>query len=443
MFIGKVKTNLIGETGEYIFNNQYFWRKKLKSYLYLRSIWTHISVFSDLFNDMSILAYDSQGRAIGYKRVPVTLGPKQKVIAAIIADQPGATIFPPDNYLPRISITWSGFSRDAERNRGNHEKRRLFVDYDDLDCQNVRTDLQTVPYKMSFEVTLWTKYMDDMAQLLENIIPFFNPDAPVSMVERGVGLERKAQVYLTSVQTNFANEMANTDIRLLQSNLTFDMEINFYRPENPISKPIKRVTTRLGTDSTIRTTDFSGKFNASDEPNVAGEIINTASIPCVSGSEDFLDYDNRTWSVITEFDPDLGKYMADRYHNLIEVLRPVVPSDEPTYNPNTDNKTKDPYYDMYGTQFDIGMEGYTFEIPEIMYNKQVFVPDGQTIEFTWTWDISASGVDEFGREGTLYSGDSINTSNVSGSYFVENPNLEIFCPSTSGNDIIDDEGDYD
>jgi hypothetical protein len=87
------------------------------------------------------------------------------------------------------------------------------------------------------------------------------------------------------------------------------------------------------------------------------------------------------------------------------------------------NKTDDIYYDMYGIQMDIGLDGYTFTIPSIVYNKQAFVPDGQNIEFTWTWSTSAS-VDQDGVSGTLYSGEPINTADVSGSYFVENTNID-------------------
>lgn len=402
--------------------------RKIRNYLYLKSIWSGVAGFADQFDDMSILAYDSQGRAVGYKRVPVTLGPKEKVVAALIAEEGGTSVYPPDNYLPRISIAWNGFDRDLQRQRGNHERRKLFVDIDD-GCERIRSDLQPVPWKMSFEVTLWTKYMDDMAQLLENILPFYNPDAPISFIERGVGLERQAQVTLESVQTNFQTDIQNTERRYLQANLSFSMEINFYRPENPIGRPIKRVTVRTGMDSTVQTRNIDGSWNAGAVPTSDGETVNTAALPCVSGDETILDNDQRIWSVITAFDEELGTYMADRYRNIIEPLRPIVPETPPPYDPNVDNKTEDIFYEMYGTQMDIGLSGYSFDIPPVMYNKQDFVPDGQDITFTWTWSISGSSYQD-GQGGTLYEGDGIDTSDVSGSYFVIND-------ETNCSDIID------
>ena len=393
----------------------------MRNYLYLKTIWSAVAAMGDVFDDMSVLVYDSQGKAVGYKKVPVTLGPKEKVVAALIAEQGGTSVFPADNYLPRISIAWNGFTRDQERQRGNHERRRLFVDLDD-GCERIRSDLQTVPWKMDFEVTLWTKYMDDMAQLLENILPFFNPDAPISFIERGVGLERQAQLTLESVATNFQTDLQNTERRFLQANLTFSMEINFYRPEEPIGKPIKRVTVRMGQDSTVQTRNMDGSWNAGATPTSEGETINTAALPCISGDESILDNDRRIWSVITDFDEELGIYMADRYRNLVETIRPIIPEDPAPYNPNTDNDTCDTYYDMYGIQMDIGLSGYSFDIPPVMYDKQAFVPDGQTATFSWTWSTSSSAI-QCGTPGTLYEGHGIDTSDVSGSYFVENEDI--------------------
>ena len=78
---------------------------------------------------------------------------------------------------------------------------------------------------------------------------------------------------------------------------------------------------------------------------------------------------------------------------------------------------------MYGIQIDIGLEGYSFDIPSVVYNKQAFVPDGQNIDFAWSWSTSASS-NQDGVYGTLYSGEPISTADVSGSYFIENGNID-------------------
>jgi len=286
---------------------------------------------------MSIINYDKDGKAIGWKPVPVTLAPKEKVVAELIAD-PSTPDKTPPNFLPRISIAWNGLSRNTERQRGQLEKRRIIVDYEDQENPQAIMDMQTVPYDLNFELTVWTKYMDDMAQILENILPFFNPEAPVSLYERGIGNERQVKVVLESVAPNFVVELADPDRRVLQCNLTFKMECNFYKPQLPISKPIKRITTRIGADMSRR--------NPVD-PNVDGTEISAFTIPEVSGSPNYLDMDKKIWSYKVQFDENMEDYMGWTYHDGLDPDNPLTGT-----NPNPPNPNETP------------QNGYLYNVPD-------------------------------------------------------------------------------
>ena len=129
--------------------------------------------------------YDVDGNAIGNKKIPVYLTPKEKVVAALQKgnwDTNGSIVV--ENYLPSISIAWTNIDLDRDRLRGQRNTRRLYIEYEsdpdgdgvcDPDCvtEKVHTDIKEVPYKLTYEVNIWAKYMDDMAQILENILPFF------------------------------------------------------------------------------------------------------------------------------------------------------------------------------------------------------------------------------------------------------------------------------
>ena len=219
----------------------------MKSHYYYRTIWSHVVAFSDLFNDMEIYTYDSKGEPIGRKSVPLYLAPKEKVVS-ILSVVDGVPKPEVDNTLPRMSIAWNSIELDTERLRDQADYRRLWVEYIDLDdgqkFKNTVVDLQTVSYKLGFELTIWTKYMDHGVQLLENILPFFAPDLHVSLYERGIGIERKSKVELVSVNNNFVYDLNEPDRRVLQWNLTFDMECNLYKPLQ-ITQDIRAVITRV------------------------------------------------------------------------------------------------------------------------------------------------------------------------------------------------------
>ena len=181
---------------------------------------------------MEVYVYDAARKnVLGKKKVPVILGPKEKVISvlSVIDGTPKPEI---DNHLPKISIIWQGLTWDQARQTGTKSRRDLGVDYVDGEGQRLTklTDRQTIPYIIDFQVTLWTAYIDESAQLLENILPFFTPDLSISLYERAVGIERKCKVELQSVSPNFVYELNEPDRRIIQFDLQFTMECNLYRP---------------------------------------------------------------------------------------------------------------------------------------------------------------------------------------------------------------------
>jgi hypothetical protein len=115
--------------------------------------------------------------------------------------------------------------------RGKYEKRLLNIEYDTgTGLRKMQTDVQVIPITMTFELTIWAKYMVDINQLLENIMPGFAPETYVSFKERNFGIEHKSRVVLTGSSKNFVYEYGETERRILQWNLTFAMDAVLYKP---------------------------------------------------------------------------------------------------------------------------------------------------------------------------------------------------------------------
>jgi hypothetical protein len=291
---------------------------RYEKFYYNKVIWHHIAAFSDIFNDMQVHIYDAEGKAVGTKQVPVYLAPKEKVVAALMKgnwDQnPNQQGIQYENYLPSISIVWNGVSLDAERMKGQRDKRRLYVEYADKDedgCDEkyVHTDIQTVPYKLNFEVTLWAKYMDDLAQLLENILPFFHPEAYISLYEKGVGSERKCKVVKESENLNFVYELNQPDRRVLQATISFNMECNFYKPENPIDRPIQKMYLNIGQPQANN--------------KAFGEQVVVFS--ATSGGACFADIEENLRSFIKEFKAE-DEFYISQYYDEVSGL-PIQPNE--------------------------------------------------------------------------------------------------------------------
>jgi hypothetical protein len=204
---------------------------------------------------MVVHAYDNSGKNTGTIQVPVKLAYKDKILAALRQNNHTNPNAKRDNEvtLPMISIAWTGLSFDPERAHGIRAERKLYVEYEDgtatggYASPQQHIDLQTVPYKLTFDVTLWASYMDHLVQLIENIVPFLHPEMYVSYYEKGLGIERKAKITKVGESPKFSTDLSDSDLRnkILQWNLQFEMECNFYKPEEPIGKPIKRVINRF------------------------------------------------------------------------------------------------------------------------------------------------------------------------------------------------------
>ncbi|MCS7316912.1 MAG: tail sheath stabilizer and completion protein [Candidatus Dojkabacteria bacterium] len=281
------------------------------NYFYNKVLWTHVAAFADIFNEMSVIVYDKDGKAIGWKPVPVLLATREKVVSMLLKDPKTPDVDAP-NYLPLISIQWKGISRNAERQRGLREKRKLLIDYEDPNNPRIISDMQTVPYDLDFEVVIWTKYMDDAAQLLENILPFFNPEAPVSLYERGIGTERQVKVTLESVSTNIASDISETERRIIQVNMSFKMECNFYKPQNERpSKPIKRVTVLVANENAGVNNQFTydgDVVNTFIPPNITGQDTNN------DGEFNYLDFDKEILHYKKQFDDEEIDYFTKVYN---------------------------------------------------------------------------------------------------------------------------------
>lgn len=299
----------------------------MSQHFYFRTLWEHITAFADLFNDISVYVYDKDknsptyGQPIGRKLVPIVLAPKEKVISVLNvllgSEKPEV-----DNVLPKISILWNGFAYDPPRQKGRTQKRELFVEYtttealnllddpnsvtapeDNINVRVKHYDIQVVPYKMEFEMSIWSKYMDDGAQILEMICPFFAPDRVVSLRERGIGIEKQAKVTLNSVTPNFATDLNEPDRRIVQWNLSFTMECDLYKPiffEKEILQAIIRVglvDPRFGHGESITISTEGANIQGTDV-DVFSRIQQfdqlTSSTASVSGNLHYIEID--TWA---------------------------------------------------------------------------------------------------------------------------------------------------
>lgn len=89
-----------------------------------------------------------------------------------------------DKALPRMSYALTGWERDVMR---QVDKRTIRRTVKDATGKTIETQYNRVPYRFSFTLYIETKYMDDMFQIVEPIMAFFNPSLNIRLKENDLG----------------------------------------------------------------------------------------------------------------------------------------------------------------------------------------------------------------------------------------------------------------
>ena len=147
----------------------------LGTQFYNQAVRKTVISFGTLFNNIELKKI-VDGQVMEVEKVPLAYGPKQKFLYRLqgnAADGKKVAIT-----MPRIYFEMTGIDYDASRKTPATQKYKTVIN-DDGD--EVRTQYVPVPYNISFEVGILAKSQDDGLQILEQILPFFQPSFSMSL----------------------------------------------------------------------------------------------------------------------------------------------------------------------------------------------------------------------------------------------------------------------
>lgn len=204
------------------------------------SLRKYIIVFGTVFNDIYINRLSSTGEVLQTLKIPLTYGPKDKVLARL--DQNPEMNNQVGIVLPRISFEMTSMEYDPTRKLNTLNKltkQSATVGTDD----EVKYQYQPVPYDMQFEMNILVKNAEDGTRIVEQIVPYFTPDFTVSVnLVPEVDGPRDIPIILNSITSQDQYEGAFTERRVLTWTLSFTLKGYLYGPTKK-SKLIKKAET--------------------------------------------------------------------------------------------------------------------------------------------------------------------------------------------------------
>ena len=202
-----------------------------------------VAIFGRLFNNIYVIRKNSTGGVISQVKVPLSYAPKSKYLERIrenpdLQDDTRVAL-----KLPRMSFEITSISYDTTRQLS---KMTNFTT--SSTAIKTRQKFNTaVPYVLGFQLNIYAKTQDDALQMVEQILPTFNPQYTLTIkpfaTEYPTFLE-DIPITIAGVDNNddYENELAAR--RTIIYTLSFEMRTAFYG-SIPTSNIIRKSITKI------------------------------------------------------------------------------------------------------------------------------------------------------------------------------------------------------
>ena len=263
-------------------------------HFYHKQIRNTVIAFGTIFNNINIKRLDSSGNPLQNIRVPLSYSPKEKFIARL--DQ-NTDLTGSDSSvaitLPRMAFDITGYSYDPSRKLNKNQK--LGVVTTNADTTKLNTQFMPVPYDVSFELNAFTATSDDGLQILEQILPYFQPDYTVTMIQDSTYMDTKRDIpfILESVDYEDSYTGSLTTLRRIIYSLKFTAKIYLYGPISQ-SAVIKKVSADLYTNTSDKAPSRSERVTVTPNPTSADKDDDYTYTTTLDFFDDGLNYDEAT-----------------------------------------------------------------------------------------------------------------------------------------------------
>jgi hypothetical protein len=225
---------------------------------YFSLIRKYVILMGTLVNNIRITRTDKTGNVTALIKVPVTYGPKDKMLARVIQDPDidRPTAIAP---LPMISFEMGKMSYDGTRKLPTINKIAV---KNATEINKLKYQYNPVPYNIEFKVYVYAKNAEDGTKIIEQILPYFTPDwtTTVKLIPE-MEVTMDIPIILNDISYSDNYDGAFQKRRAIIWTLDFVLKGYIYGPvkSNGIIKFVK-------TNFYLPDTEYGGI------PNVAGEL---------------------------------------------------------------------------------------------------------------------------------------------------------------------------
>jgi hypothetical protein len=187
---------------------------------YNESIRKIVIAFGSLFESVYVSRFEEDGTEIEKIRVPLSYGSKEKFIWRLTQESSLSKNSRVQIVLPKLGFEITTMLYDPSRKLNRVTQRAEVVN------GIYKTIYSEVPYNINFSLFAFTRNMDDMLQIIEQILPYFSPDYTVTIKMNDIHDTVDIPFILNGVSINEDYEGTFENRRALIS--TFDFTAKTY-----------------------------------------------------------------------------------------------------------------------------------------------------------------------------------------------------------------------
>lgn len=208
-------------------------------YFYNSSIRRYIVLMGQLFNSVQV-ARERDG-VVSYIKVPITYSSKERFaikLNSMLSNMDQSGIAKVETILPRMNLSMVDMIYNPTFKTGVNVRSTT------LGAKNTVSRSNPVPYKLMFELSIYTRFEDDMLQIVEQILPYFQPNFTTRITELHDSLspvDRDIQITHQSLSMSEEVEGDKMSRRRLQWDLIFEMDGWLYPPIVDLKGEIKTI----------------------------------------------------------------------------------------------------------------------------------------------------------------------------------------------------------
>lgn len=193
---------------------------------YYRTIRRNVVAFGTIFKDITLIRYKKDTyNEINRINVPLKYTGKENFLTRLAENYDLHK--PTQINLPVMTFEFTNIEYDASRKLSPY-----LSNFNATSSSSANKQYMGVPYNMDFELNIYVRNVEDGTQIVEQILPYFNPDYTLSMsfVDQ-MNVVRDIPIILEKIDYNPDYEgSADEKVRTLVWTLSFKMKTYFFGP---------------------------------------------------------------------------------------------------------------------------------------------------------------------------------------------------------------------